>query len=263
MKKNRTTKIAIIVLALVLATSCFVGTTLAKYTTKITGADSARVAKWGVTLSANTKFFEATYAGDDSITVKADDAKDVVAPGTKGGALSFEISGAPEVDVNVKVTLDGENGGLLKMVTLPAGSYPDYTVLVANETGAPTNRTEVLADNYYPVKWTLAKNGNAIAVDVAEVTGANAVGDGTYNLNGVNLQAIEDYLETLCGVYEVESNDFANIVGGYQLSWEWTFGDEDIKDTILGNIATGKIPAPTGHCANETFSLYLEVTQVD
>lgn len=46
--KNRVYRLGIIFLALTLLTVGMVGNTLAKYVTKYTGDDSARVAQWGV-----------------------------------------------------------------------------------------------------------------------------------------------------------------------------------------------------------------------
>ena len=45
-KKNRTLRAAVLMLALVLITSCFVGGTFAKYVTSGEAGDNARVAKW-------------------------------------------------------------------------------------------------------------------------------------------------------------------------------------------------------------------------
>ena len=53
MKKNRFIKLASGLLVLCLMTTCVIGATLAKYTTAGSGADTARVAKWGVTVSAS------------------------------------------------------------------------------------------------------------------------------------------------------------------------------------------------------------------
>ena len=44
-KKNRTLRAAVLMLALVLITSCFVGGTFAKYVTSGDAGDNARVAK--------------------------------------------------------------------------------------------------------------------------------------------------------------------------------------------------------------------------
>ena len=53
LKNNRTMRAAVLLLALVLITSCFVGGTFAKYVTSGDAADHARVAKWGVTVTAH------------------------------------------------------------------------------------------------------------------------------------------------------------------------------------------------------------------
>ena len=67
MKKNRFIKLASGLLVLCLMTTCVIGATLAKYTTAGSGADTARVAKWGVTISAVTNSAFATeYNKDDN-----------------------------------------------------------------------------------------------------------------------------------------------------------------------------------------------------
>ena len=108
-RKNHTLKLAGILLALVLVTSCFVGGTFAKYVTKGTGSDSARVAKFGVTVAANGSTFAEEYATDDGTVVgtiaksvvSSQNKVKVVAPGTKGDMASMTLSGSPEVAVKV------------------------------------------------------------------------------------------------------------------------------------------------------------------
>ena len=51
MKKNWTMRVALLIVALTLITSCFVGGTFAKYVTGASYEDTARVAKFGVLLS--------------------------------------------------------------------------------------------------------------------------------------------------------------------------------------------------------------------
>lgn len=107
LKNNRTMRAAVLLLALVLITSCFVGGTFAKYVTSGDAADLARVAKWGVTVTAHGTgdVFAKEYAGiaGQDNTVVADDGKtNVVAPGTKKeNATLVTLSGKPEVAVNV------------------------------------------------------------------------------------------------------------------------------------------------------------------
>ena len=108
-RKNHTLKLAGILLALVLVTSCFVGGTFAKYVTEGTGSDSARVAKFGVKVTANGSTFANAYATDDNTVtgiansvVSSEETKNVVAPGTSGNMVSMTLAGTPEVAVNVK-----------------------------------------------------------------------------------------------------------------------------------------------------------------
>ena len=112
-KKNRTLRAAVLMLALVLITSCFVGGTFAKYVTSGSGTDSARVAKFGVTVTASGDLFAKEYATDDQ-TVVGTIAKSVistdkvVAPGTEsnGDFVAATVTGTPEVAVRVSYKLD-------------------------------------------------------------------------------------------------------------------------------------------------------------
>ncbi len=104
--KNKFMRVAVIMMALVLVTSCFVGGTFAKYVAGNSADDSARVAKWGVqvTVDGDGAFAE-TYETDDTATLTAANSVvadvDVVAPGTEGEFVSVDISGTPEVAVEV------------------------------------------------------------------------------------------------------------------------------------------------------------------
>ncbi len=100
--KNKFMRAAVILMALVLMTSCFVGGTFAKYVTAGNAEDSARVAKFGVVVSASDGAFFETYDSDSNysgLTVEA--SEKVVAPGTEGNFATIELSGTPEVAVEV------------------------------------------------------------------------------------------------------------------------------------------------------------------
>lgn len=97
-----------LLVATMLTTSVISGT-FAKYTSSATGTDTARVAKWGVKITANGDTFAKEYAKDteaytETNTVVSTSDK-VVAPGTKGNMASMTLSGTPEVAV--KVTYEG------------------------------------------------------------------------------------------------------------------------------------------------------------
>ena len=106
MKKTKLMRAALLLLVLTLVTSCFVGGTFAKYTTSGIGQDTARVAKWGVVITANGATFANTYATDTenvagTIANSVVSANKVVAPGTKGNMVGMTITGTPEVAVSV------------------------------------------------------------------------------------------------------------------------------------------------------------------
>jgi hypothetical protein len=115
MKKNRTLRIASVMLVLALITTCIISGTFAKYVTTGQAKDIARVAKWGVTITAETgKAFGTAYtrgssaisasASVDTDSVFADDK--VVAPGTEGTLLSVSIAeSGREVECEVKYTV--------------------------------------------------------------------------------------------------------------------------------------------------------------
>ena len=86
MKKNKIMRIASVLLVAVLMSTCAISGTFAKYVTEGSSDDTARVAKWGVTISgkpaATNQMFNDSYkdtpttytANEDvaTITVQAD-----------------------------------------------------------------------------------------------------------------------------------------------------------------------------------------------
>ena len=195
LKNNRTMRAAVLLLALVLITSCFVGGTFAKYVTSGVGGDQARVAKFGVTVAAtDNSMFKTKYATDDqqantagiSASVESTTKDNLVAPGTKADdAFIFSITGKPEVAVNVKIAI-----GAQMDVYLGAGTYPDLTTAAADDTFE-------LAQDYYPVVYTLKQNG------VVKVTGT--------------LAEVATYLESISKDYK-PNTDLSGEFGNYTLS---------------------------------------------
>lgn len=117
-KNNALMRASGILLVLTLGTSCFVGGTFAKYVSEDRGADTARVAKWGVEVEVAGDAFNTQYGKDDvsaaeavgTYTVISSNEDNVVAPGTKGSFGGYDeheplpaltITGEPEVAVNV------------------------------------------------------------------------------------------------------------------------------------------------------------------
>ena len=107
--KNKTMRVAALLLALTLMTSCFVGGTFAKYTTKTESQDDARVAYWGWQPAAMNleNLFLASY-GDN---VASYNGEDVIAPGAEGSTTFVfaynEANGLPEVAYTFSVAVEG------------------------------------------------------------------------------------------------------------------------------------------------------------
>ena len=252
-KKHWTLRAAGLLFALVLITSCFVGGTFAKYVTTGTGYESARVAKFGVTMSvANDKAFKQTYDTDNdsisgtiskSVEYSGNGDENLVAPGTKGSNfVVLSIKGTPEVAVNVKIEASGTD------VFLNAGEYPDLTTAAAGG-------TFTLGNDYHPITYTLRKTGESDPVKTG------------------NLDAIIDYLNNLnnlsgnpSGNYKANT-DLSKVFGTYTLSWEWKFeGGNDKADTLLGAITAGgmtTLPTLGTYGTGVHLILTATVTQID
>ncbi len=104
MKKNTMMRVASALLVAVLLTTCAISGTFAKYVTEKDAADSARVAKWGVTITAaGDDAFATEYENDESVVTVQSTAK-VIAPGTDGDLGGLTIAGKSEVMVDVEAT---------------------------------------------------------------------------------------------------------------------------------------------------------------
>ena len=143
-KQNKVLKVA--ALALLLGIVGYTGgTTFAKYvSTQNVATESATVAKWGLTATADvTNLFGTEYnnvqdklasvkSGTNGLVVKAATSTgNIVAPGTKG---SMTVTFAGQAEVDAVVTFDA-------------------------------NLVDISLDTYYPVKWTVTHNG-AVVTDV-------------------------------------------------------------------------------------------------
>ncbi len=223
-KKNWTMRAAVLMLALVLITSCFVGGTFAKYVTSGTGGDNAKVAKWGVTVTAHETgdIFAKSYDN----TVIAEGEYKVIAPGTKkDNAALVTLRGKPEV--SVKVTYNADSFSLTGNWKGADNDDTFYCPLIIKVTGkvGGVAKTETI---------NCADKERAADVETA-VKNAVAACSATYDPKTDLSSATVDG-------------------DGLKISWEWPFESgetnpkqNDVKDTYLGNqavTATGlSIPA--------------------
>lgn len=215
MKKNVMMRVAALLLVCVLATTCGISGTFAKYVTEGTGTDTARVAKWGVEISANFgNLFTQTYAtgetwrGDDNVSVNA--TVDVVAPGTSGTLADFNVTGTPEVDVEV--------------------TY---------EVSLSLNNWEVDGVYYCPI---------IITVNEQDINGLDYTNAGDF------VQAVKDAIAGATAKYNAGTNlaDAGTVANDLAVSWRWNFVhteadagqmqyQSDYKDTELGDAANATI----------------------
>ena len=235
-KKNWTLRAAVLMFALVLITSCFVGGTFAKYVTSGSGTDSARVAKFGVTVTASGDLFAKEYATDDQ-TVVGTIAKSVistdkvVAPGTEsnGDFVAATVTGTPEVAVRVSYKLDTAT---LQLENWKDGDGKFYCPLV------------------FKVK---TPDGNTV-------------------ISGMEFQTAEAMKAALVNAVAAYTRDYApgtdlsgKAADTLAISWEWPFEtgtDADkpannVRDTFLGD------EAAAGRAATVSLTLATTVTQID
>lgn len=234
-KKNVLMRSAGLLLVLVLVTSCFVGSTFAKYTVGDKGTATARVAKFGVAVTASGDMFAKTYATDDqsagAIANSVASTENVVAPGTKKeGFVAATITGTPEVAVRVSYKLDAADL-TIENWNLADGSF--YCPLVFRIKAADGGNTVISGTGFTDVNEMKAALVNAVAAYTKDYA------PGT-DLSG---QAAD----TLT------------------ISWEWPFETgtdtekpaNNVKDTYLGD------QAAAGHAATVSLTLATTVTQID
>lgn len=113
-KTQNKRKIIAVVLCLMLAVACVAGGALAKYTTAVSGDDTATVAKWHFTVNGDNMTPEGNNANmtfnlfdtildSDGTNAETDVKADLIAPGTSG---KFEVAIANLSEVNAKYDLD-------------------------------------------------------------------------------------------------------------------------------------------------------------
>ena len=115
MLKNRTTRVATLLLALTLITCCFVGSTFAKYASSVTGeTQTVTIANWAFVVNGKDIVAGETPAFDlfDTVNGQYDEegndvANGKVAPGTEG-AFNFKVKNTSEVSLKYTVSFKVE-----------------------------------------------------------------------------------------------------------------------------------------------------------
>ena len=225
MKKNKTMRVASLLLVAVLLTTCVISGTYAKYVTSGETSDTARVAKFGVTVTATSDLFldmyetdDADYEGTYSVVASNDD--NVVAPGTEGDIAAAGLTGTPEVAVRVSYeNVDFEIG--------------DNWVVGEDD------------DFYCPLVITV----NDTAIDGA-----------TYTAAADFEAAVEAAIEDVTADFAPNTDLSAATDADVEVSWEWPFSTSDandVLDTELGDAAAA------GTAATVQLAYDVTVTQID
>ena len=227
MRKNKTMRIASLLLVAVLMTTCIISGTYAKYVTSGTTSDTARVAKFGVTVTAESTLFkteydveDGEYAGEGTLSVKSSDTDKVVAPGTAGNISAASLEGTPEVAVRVSY----------KNVKFDLG-----------------DGWEVDGNYYCPL---------VIKVNDTKFDGL------TYTSTTAFEEAVVDAIEDVTADFAPLTNlKTGSTDANVAVSWEWPFEGTgttcDEYDTALGNAAAD------GNAATVKLAYDVTVTQID
>lgn len=265
MKKNRMMRLASGLLVAVLVTTSMISGTFAKYVTATEAMDEARVAKWGVVVSATGSLYGEKYASADSKITAVEDTNDegkdivsvygkqwndnnkVVAPGTQSDeGFHFDINGNPEVDALVTVQMEHQN------VFLAEGNY-----------GVMVEVVDVTEDNF-PAAGLYTKDGDNYTLttawdgnvehwyalhDAAEVDNEKGYWPVVYTMAGETNYTGDVNDDTLKAIADKIAGNFAenktSVQDGTNLS-KYTFTDvkkhieqnQDLSDILkLGDIA--------------------------
>ena len=235
-------RVAGLLLALVLVTSCFVGGTFAKYVTYGGGQDHARVAKFGVKVEAAGDVFAKEYDAKDPTVqdyngqviaksvISSDGKTKLVAPGTANSdALTVSVTGTPEVAVKVE--------------------YVAHVTFNESLT-EPDNWKD--KDGHYYCPLVITVNGTPYnGLDYESATDFE--------------NAVEGAINGLTKNYPANTDLSQSGSKGVAISWEWPFegatgnkgNQSDENDTYLGDQAAAGKAATVGIVVATT------VTQVD
>jgi hypothetical protein len=201
MKKNKILRLASVMLMLCLITTCAISGTFAKYTATGTGSDTARVAKWGVTVDVSgVTLFDKAYS--DKV-VSSESTVKVVAPGTSGTLANISIDGEPEVATTV--TIAG---------TLTLTGFDAYCRIVFSINGATYGTNDTDATN---------KSANVAALKTAVENAIKGL-SGSFAANAtLDASALNDKISwAWAGETGADADEKAA---------------NNLKDTALGNLA--------------------------
>ena len=193
MKKNKMMRLASGLLVAVLITTSTISGTFAKYTTSDSATDTARVAKFGVTVEATNAeaLFAETY--NSNAVVSSETNVDVVAPGTTGTLAGFTITGTPEVKTEVVYS-----------ATLDLEKFGDYCPIIFTVEGTDYKAAGKTAGD-------IAALETAVVEAIADCTGTYAVG--TPIADTLNVSWRWDFVQDAVNGVSFQTNDLDTVLG--------------------------------------------------
>lgn len=223
MRKNKMMRLASGLLVATLLTTSMISGTFAKYVTSADGTDTARVAKFGVTITANGETFANAYdatAAEDAKTVVGTANAKVVAPGTSGEMAKMTLTGTPEV--KVKVSYAGE--------------------FALNE------------------KWSVGNTFYCpLVITVKTTEGTTTINGGNYQSANEFAKAVNDAIAAYSAEYAANTDLSKQGTDSLTVSWSWPFDSDDTKDTALGKAAADN----AADAGTVTLKVTTTVTQID
>jgi hypothetical protein len=279
MKKNKMMRTASALLVLVLLTVSIICGTFAKYTASAEAENStAKVANWGVNISATGSLFSNTYlnsangnkpggSATSNITVSSS-TNDLVAPGTKNDTgLELSITGTPEVSTTLGLTVSAQDVylaagtyGEMRKVSVTSGTFTSlknagiytlsgsaYTKVTGDYDSSATyyqidNKVTVASGGYYPIKYTITADSTTSTATSAKKLAHTLAG----KVATVSESSDASVKYEVIGSEIAAGTDLSSKFGTQTIKWSWDFDDStngtyDKQDTILGDLIAGGI----------------------
>lgn len=216
--------IFLVMICLLVILSMTLSGTFAKYVTPGGDfSDSARVAKWGVAIEPYSDLVS-SYTKDNVIVFQASGGTQdkIIAPGTSGSLIGFEVEGKAEVSYAVDIVDDSVNFSL-------SNGYNASSKLLVDEDNEEFE--------YFPIIIKFTKNDLKTPTKTVVTYGMTGTGaNNEYDTVTALENAVKSALKTALDEDIAPGVDVHKI---YSVEWEWNYSASNDyqtreKDTILG-----------------------------
>ena len=269
MKKNKMMRLASMLLVVTLLSTCIISGTFAKYVTTDSASDTARVAKWGMTVSAGGSLFAENYypfsteetSNQISAVAKysadSSNGENIVAPGTKNDVgVTLSVKGTPEVasvttveiedidDDHKKWTHDiylnvGTYGVMVPAAGVNEDNYEDYYIKEDGKYYPASTYDDTVT--YYSLHDEVTLEEKYLPVTWT-LNLYNAENDQMTSQEFKDVMALQTAIKNYFSTPEGSQNDpNVTVHKACTVTWEWPFEGNNAADTILGNLMAGKM----------------------